>query len=108
MCEDKPNALPSRQMRQLSRWQSKKMDDVAALRGIPPPQKLDFNARLLEGTFGRLDLNLKSPMREQKGTGMIEENFHVFAAGWVKDTTRENRTSEKSLVWSSLVVKSQG
>jgi hypothetical protein len=52
------------------------MDNVSGLVGIPPAQVINRNADFFQRPLCFLDLNLKSAVREQEWTGMINQNLH--------------------------------
>ena len=52
------------------------MDDVAALRVIPPADVIRFNAGLLQRGLGLEELPFKAAMGQGKRQVMVEQDFH--------------------------------
>lgn len=80
MRHDELDAFLPNQIRLSRRWLTKKMDQIASLRVIPPAQKIDFDSGAFQRLFGLLDLNLKTPMRQKKWIQMIEKHAHCKTA----------------------------
>jgi hypothetical protein len=55
---------------------SDKMDDVAALRGVPPANVVRLDAGLLQGRLRLEKLLLKAPVCQGKRRVMVEQDFH--------------------------------
>jgi hypothetical protein len=56
-----------------------KVDELAALRGVPPTDEIRFDAGLFQGRLGLEKLLLKAAMGQGKRQLMVEQDFHIPA-----------------------------
>src|SRR5947207_15453268 len=56
---------------------AEKMNDISALRFIPPAREFDLDAILLDAGARLVNLHLEAAMREKERLVMIENDFHA-------------------------------
>ena len=89
------------------RNRTKIVDHVSQLRVVPPSQKINLDAGSGESCLGLFDLNLDTAVGQQKGTGMIKQDFHVRCE-LSNDTTnagQKNTSYRKLLVHAWFIAK---
>ena len=69
----------------LHRRDTEMMHQIAALPGVPPTERFDFETERDQGGLDLFNLNLHSAMRQREGQRTVEKNFHD-AEIWVRPT----------------------